>query len=417
MDLKKMVCGFYRSLRSLQNDSNKKMSPWILSALRASRMTITVGAIALLAACGDDSSSGPEGDTPAESASTLDISKMSIREKVGQMFFVRPEALDTSIHWNEYAELPDFKLQKVNETMLAINKDYPIGGMILYAHNIVDESQLEAFIAEIRKLNGSPLLAIDEEGGRVARIANNENFDVPKYESMAAIAESGDPNEAYKAAFTIGSYIKEYGFDIDYAPVADVNTNPENIVIGPRAFSDDPETAAEFVVSYLNGLDSAGVIGTLKHFPGHGDVKTDTHSGYAATNKTWEEMLECEMIPFKAGIKAGAKMIMTAHIAAPKVTGDDLPATLSPVILQDKLRGELGFKGVIVTDAMDMGAITTQFGNAEAAIKSIQAGVDVVLCSREFTQVFDAVVKAVEDGEIKETRIDESVKRILDLKK
>jgi beta-N-acetylhexosaminidase len=128
-------------------------------------------------------------------------------------------------------------------------------------------------------------------------------------------------------------------------------------------------------------------------------------------------MLECEMVPFKAGIKAGAKMVMTAHIAAPKVTGDDLPATLSPVILQDKLRGELGFKGVIVTDAMDMGAITTQFGNAEAAIKSIQAGVDVVLCSREFTQVFDAVVKAVEDGEIKETRIDESVKRILDLKK
>lgn len=391
-------------------------SPWILSALRASRMTIAVGAIAFLAACGDDSSSGPD-PSASSGTSTLDISKMSVREKVGQMFFVRPEALDTSIHWNEYAELPNYKLQHVNETMLAINKDYPIGGMILYAHNIVDEEQLGEFIAEIRDLNGSPLLAIDEEGGRVARIANNENFDVPKYESMAAIAESGDPNEAYKAAFTIGSYVKEYGFDIDYAPVADVNTNPENIVIGPRAFSDDPETAAKFVVSYLNGLDSAGVIGTLKHFPGHGDVKTDTHSGYAATNKTWEEMLECEMVPFKAGIKAGAKMVMTAHIAAPKVTGDDLPATLSPVILQDKLRGELGFKGVIVTDAMDMGAITTQFGNAEAAIKSIQAGVDVVLCSREFTQVFDAVVKAVEDGEIKETRIDESVKRILDLKK
>lgn len=209
---------------------------------------------------------------------------------------------------------------------------------------------------------------------------------------------------------------KKYGFDIDYAPVADVNTNPENIVIGPRAFSDDPETAADFVVSYLNGLDSAGVIGTLKHFPGHGDVKTDTHLGYAETNKTWEEMLQCEMIPFKAGIKAGAQMIMTAHIAAPKITGNDLPATLSSVILQDKLRSELGFKGIIVTDAMDMGAITKQFGNAEAVIKSIQAGVDVVLCSREFTQVFNAVVKAVEKGEIKENRIDESVKRILALK-
>ena len=362
-----------------------------------------------LTACGDDSSSGPSSEDSA-------IQKMSIREKVGQMFFVRPEALDTTIHWNEYAELPDYKLEQVNKTMLAVNKNYPIGGMILYAHNIVDETQLGNFIAEIRELNGSPLLAIDEEGGRVARIANNENFDVPKYESMAAIAESDDPEEAYKAAFTIGSYVKKYGFDIDYAPVADVNTNPDNIVIGPRAFSDDPETAAKFVVSYLNGLESAGVIGTLKHFPGHGDVSTDTHYGYASTDKTWDEMLKCEMIPFKAGIKAGAQMIMTAHIAAPKVSGDDLPATLSSVILQDKLRGELGFDGVIVTDAMDMGAITKQFSNAEAAIKSIQAGVDVVLCSREFTQVFDAVVKAVEKGEIKESRIDESVKRILKLK-
>ena len=378
-------------------------------------MTFAIGAIALLAACGDDSSSAPDSSASSET-SVLDIKKMSLREKVGQMFFVRPEALDTSIHWNEYSELPDYKLQHVNEIMLAVNKEYPIGGMILYAHNIENEDQLTDFIVDIRKLNGSPLLAIDEEGGRIARIANNENFDVPKYESMAAIAESGDPNEAYKAAFTIGSYVKKYGFDIDYAPVADVNTNPENIVIGARAFSDDPETAAEFVVSYLNGLDSAGVIGTLKHFPGHGDVKTDTHSGYAETNKTWEEMLECEMIPFKAGIEAGAQMIMTAHIAAPKVTGDDLPATLSSVILQDKLRGELGFKGIIVTDAMDMGAITTQFGNAEAAIKSIQAGVDVVLCSKDFTQVFDAVVNAVEKGNIKETRIDESVKRILALK-
>ena len=379
------------------------------------RMTFAIGAIALLAACGDDSSSAPDSSASSET-SVLDIKKMSLREKVGQMFFVRPEALDTSIHWNEYQDLPDYKLQQVNKTMRDVSKDYPIGGMILYAHNIVDEAQLGDFIAEIRKLNGSPLLAIDEEGGRIARIANNENFDVPKYESMAAIAESGDPSEAYKAAFTIGSYVKEYGFDINYAPVADVNTNPENIVIGARAFSDDPETAAEFVVSYLNGLDSAGVIGTLKHFPGHGDVKTDTHSGYAETNKTWEEMLKCEMIPFKAGIEAGAQMIMTAHIAAPKVTGDDLPATLSSVILQDKLRGELGFKGIIVTDAMDMGAITTQFGNAEAAIKSIQAGVDVVLCSKDFTQVFDAVVNAVEKGNIKETRIDESVKRILELK-
>jgi beta-N-acetylhexosaminidase len=376
-------------------------------------LVFSLSSLVLLTACGDDSSSA---SNSGEESSALNIDKMTLREKVGQMFFVRPEALDTSIHWEAYTDLPDFKLQQVNKTMTAVNKDYPIGGMILYAHNIVDETQLAAFIKEIRRLNGSPLLAIDEEGGRVARIANNENFDVPKYESMEAIAKSGDPNEAYKAAFTIGSYVKEYGFDIDFAPVADVNTNPDNVIIGPRAFSDDPETAADFVVSYLNGLDSAKVIGTLKHFPGHGDVKTDTHFGYASTEKTWDEMLKCEMIPFKAGIKAGAQMIMTAHISAPKVSGEDVPATLSSVILQDKLRGELGFDGVIVTDAMDMGAITTQFSNTEAAIKAIQAGVDIVLCSREFVKVFDAVVEAVEKGKIKESRIDESVKRILELK-
>ena len=164
--------------------------------MKKMRMTFAIGAIALLAACGDDSSSAPDSSASSET-SVLDIKKMSLREKVGQMFFVRPEALDTekvgqmffvrpealdtSIHWNEYSELPDYKLQHVNEIMLAVNKEYPIGGMILYAHNIVDETQLGDFIAEIRKLNGSPLLAIDEEGGRIARIANNENFDVPKY--------------------------------------------------------------------------------------------------------------------------------------------------------------------------------------------------------------------------------------------
>ncbi len=366
-----------------------------------------------LAACSNDSLT----IDPDEYASERSVEKMSLREKVGTMFFVRPESMDTTIHWKEYTELTDHKLQKVNKTMLAVNKDYPIGGVILFAHNIDDESQLASFIKDIRELNGAPLLAIDEEGGRVARIANNDNFDVPKYESMAAIAKSGDPNDAYKAAFTIGSYIKDYGFDIDFAPVSDVNTNPDNIIIGPRAFSDDPETAADFVVSYLNGLDSAGIVGTLKHFPGHGDVKADTHFGYAQTNKTWKDLLKCEMIPFKAGIKAGAQMIMTAHIAVPKVTGDDLPSTLSPVILQDKLRGELGFDGVIVTDAMDMGAITKQFSSTEATITAIQAGVDIILCPQDFVDAFDAVVKAVEKGEIKESRIDESVKRILKLKK
>ena len=183
------------------------------------------------------------------------LQKMTLREKVGQLFYVRPECLDTTIHFNLVStidnsadDIKKIKLQAVNATMLGVNEKYPVGGIILYAHNIEDEAQLAAFIPQIRALNGSPLLCIDEEGGRVARIGNNENFQVEKFESMGAIGATGDAQNAYHCGYTIGTYLKKYGFDIDFAPVADVNTNPENIVIGARAFSDDPEVAAPMVV-------------------------------------------------------------------------------------------------------------------------------------------------------------------------
>ncbi|MBP3251046.1 MAG: glycoside hydrolase, partial [Prevotella sp.] len=199
--------------------------------------------------------------------------------------------------------------------------------------------------------------------------------------------------------------------------VADVNTNPENIVIGARAFSDNPEVAAPMVVSYLQGLKDAGVTGCIKHFPGHGDTQADTHYGYAQSLKTWDEMLSCELGTFKAGIQWGTQLIMTAHIAAPNVTGSDIPATMSPLILQDKLRGELGYQNLIITDAMEMGAITLQYTNAEAAVGTLQAGADIVLGPQNFVEAFDAVVQAVQDGLLTEQRIDQSVRRILRLKR
>lgn len=165
---------------------------------------------------------------------------------------------------------------------------------------------------QLKALNGKLLLCIDEEGGRVARIANNPNFHVKKYESMAAIGDTGDPANAYECGNTIGTYLKHYGFDIDFAPVADVNTNPDNPVIGTRAFSSDPNVAAPMVTSYLQGLKDAGIIGCIKHFPGHGDTSTDTHYGYAQTLKTWPEMLNCEIITFRSGIAWGCQMVMTA---------------------------------------------------------------------------------------------------------
>ena len=390
----------------------KQIKIWMISVI------LTSG-FGLVSCTNDDD---PVAPTPVDEVEAQ-LQKMTLREKVGQMFYVRPECLDTTIHFNlpsgidESADdIREIKLQAVNATMKGVNEKYPVGGIILYAHNIKDEAQLARFIPEIRALKGSPLLCIDEEGGRVARIANNDNFNEKKYESMGAIGATGDPQNAYECGNTIGTYLRRYGFDIDFAPVADVNTNPENIVIGQRAFSDDPAVAAPMVTNYLQGLKDAGVTGCIKHFPGHGDTKSDTHYGYAQSMKTWDEMLGCEMTTFKAGIAWGCQLIMTAHIAAPNVTGSDVPSTMSPVILQDKLRGELGYQNIIITDAMEMGAITQQYNCAEATVGCIQAGVDIVLGPQNFVQAFDAVIAAVNNGTITEERINQSVRRILKLK-
>ena len=344
------------------------------------------------------------------------LQEMTLREKVGQLFCVRPEAFDVALEWDTYTKIATYQLQSVNEQMVKVNAEYPAGGIILFAHNIKDEPQLAAFMKDLRAFNGDPLFYIDEEGGRVARIGNNENFAVEKFPAMGEIGRSGDTKNALRAGKVIGGYLRHYGFDVDLAPVADVNTNPKNPVIGSRAFSDDPKVAADMVTAFLKGLDEAGVAGCVKHFPGHGDTQTDSHYGYAQTTKTWEEMLSCEMVTFKAAIKAGVPMIMTAHIGTPGVSGDELPATVNPVILTDKLRNELGYKGVIITDGMAMGAITRQYNSVEAAILSLQAGADIILGPKDFIEAFDAVLGAVENGTLSEERIDESVRRVLTLK-
>ena len=360
---------------------------------------------ALLWGCGSDAAQIEE-----------ELAAMTLRDKVGMMFFVRPEALDTDVFYDSPQDLTDISLQEGNDRMRETARNYPMGGVILFGHNIKDEAQLQRFITDLQQLSGRPLLGIDEEGGRVARIGRNPNFDVPKIPSAASLAAAGRTADVESAANTIGKYLKGYGFDVDFAPVADVNTNPQNIVIGDRAFADNPREAAPMVKAYLRGLQKAGVVGCLKHFPGHGDTQADTHFGYAMSRKKWNEIRECEMVPFKAGIQAGAQMIMTAHISLPNVTGSNIPSTLSPLILQEKLRGEMNFNGVIITDAMEMGAIIRQYSVEDASIMAIKAGVDMLLCVREYPLVFNAVLSAVQRGEISETRIDESVRRILHLR-
>ena len=353
-----------------------------------------------------------------EDAVMKTIESMSLREKVGQLFMIRPDALEGRFGPAELEDNSIIGTTRVSDEMKEKYAQYPCGGFALFRKNILSPSQLHMFTEKLHGLNAlSPMLGIDEEGGRIARIANHSaHFGVKKFPPMGQIAASGDEAAAYDAGRTIGEYLRAYGLDIDFAPVADVNTNPRNPVIGDRAFGSDPETAGRMVQRVIQGLHDSGVASCIKHFPGHGDTSTDTHTGYSETKKTWEEISACEMIPFRAGIAAGTDFVMTAHIAAPNVTGTDEPSTMSYTILTEKLRGELGFEGLIIADALSMGAILEKYSSSEACIRCIQAGVDVLLLPYDYFEVFDGVVQAVERGVIPESRIDESVYRILKFK-
>lgn len=348
------------------------------------------------------------------------IEEMDLREKVAQMFVVRLESLDPAFNTDDVHKLSAKGLTEMNGRIEDTFRDYPAGGVILFGRNIESPRQTKKLTKKIHNLESKsdlrPLIFIDEEGGIVSRLANNKAFDLPKFESMKKIGESGDEESAWKAGKTIGKYLREFGFDVDFAPVADVDTNPENPIIGDRAFSTNPEQAAKMSAAFEDGLESEGARGCMKHFPGHGDTQTDTHQGYAETEKTWEELLECEMLPFKEGIRRKVPFIMTAHISAPKIDESGSPSTLSKTITTEKLRKELGYDGIIITDAMEMSAITKNYKSDEAVIKSILAGSDMILIPYDYRATFESVLEAVKTGVIPEERINESVRRILKVK-
>ena len=345
------------------------------------------------------------------------LQSMTLREKVGQLFFVRPDALDESM---ELALVNDSAAEGVTSVTPSVEqglRDYPVGGVALFGKNLEGEEQMTKLLAGLQGASKVPLLfCIDEEGGIVARIANKGVFDVPKTDPMESIAQTGDPENARTACRNIGTYLHKFGYHLDFAPVADVNTNPLNTVIGSRAFGDDPTLAAEMVRAAVEGFHEAGVACTLKHFPGHGDTAEDTHEGYAATQKTWDEIKGCEMLPFIAGIEAGADAVMVAHISAPQVTGDHVPATLSHTLITEKLREEMGYQGVVITDALNMGAILFEYSAAECCVRALLAGCDVLLMPADLPAAFAGVIEAVESGVVPPERIDESVTRILTLK-
>ena len=288
---------------------------------------------------------------------------------------------------------------------------------MLFSKNITDPEQLTALLGSLQRASKVPLFtAVDEEGGIVTRLSGNPAFDLPQYPSMASIGETGDPANARAVGSTIGGYLGKFGFNLDFAPVADVNTNPNNPVIGRRAFSSDPAVAADMVSAAVEGFHDAGILCCLKHFPGHGDTDTDSHYGCAVTEKAWEELQECELLPFLRGMEAGADMVMVGSITTPNITEDGLPASLSYEMITGYLREELGYDGVVITDSLSMGAVADYYSAGEAACKAIEAGADIVLMPTDLREAYEAVEQAVQDGDISEGRLDESVLRILRLK-
>ncbi len=345
------------------------------------------------------------------------LNQMSLREKIGQLFIVRPDALEDSLTLEQINDYHKYGVTACSDAMRDMLREYPVGGVAVFGKNLSGPEQLAALLNDLQAGSGVPLFtAVDEEGGRIARIANSEYFETVKYDSMEAVGGTGDPQNAYAAGEAIATYLLEYGFNLDFAPVADVNSNPDNIVIGDRSFGSDPALVAQMVSAAVDGFQNEGIIACIKHFPGHGDTAADTHAGFVAVTKTWEQLEETEMIPFIAGIEAGVGMVMVAHITMENVSSDGLPASLSAEMIDGRLRGTLGYDGVVIVDAMSMGAIANTYTSAQATVLLIQAGADIALMPYSLPEAFDALVDAVNSGEISEERIDESVLRILTLK-
>ena len=328
------------------------------------------------------------------------MSRMDLRQLVGQLFIV--EADDLTGQYGTTSAGADV-IHYLNE--------YPVGGVILMDQNLSDPGQAAALISNLQAFSVPDLfISVDEEGGLVSRAA--DNLGTRAFAPMFEYREEG-PETAYENARAIGEDLSALGFNLDFAPVADVWTNPENTVIGRRAYSDDFDEAGVLVAAAVRGFHDGGVLCTLKHFPGHGDTTADTHTGTAVTERSLEEMRAGEFLPFAAGIEAGADLVMLAHVTAPALDGEI--ASLSPEVVRI-LRGELGFTGVIVTDALRMGAVTEAYASDEAAVRALEAGVDLLLLPEDPELAVRGVEAAVEEGRLSRERIEESVLRILTLK-
>lgn len=341
--------------------------------------------------------------TEEEKPSLVDetLAGMTLHEKVCQMMFVTPEELTGE----------DGVTVAGDATRQAL-ENYPVGGIVYFAKNLESQDQVKEMIDNSQKYSSIGLfVATDEEGGVVNRLM--DTVGTTYIGSMYYYKDDGDET-AYENAYTIANDMSALGFNLDFAPVADVWSNPDNTVIGERAYSDDYAQAAELVGNAVKGFNDGGVMCTLKHFPGHGDTAEDSHYSSAYVHRTKEEIMADEMQPFRSGIEAGAEFVMVGHLIVPDI--DEVPATLSYKIATGILREELKFEGVAITDSFEMESIADNYSVDDAVVMSVKAGMDMILQPKNMASAVNSIEQAVADGELSEDRIDESVRRILTLK-
>lgn len=330
---------------------------------------------------------------------------MTLREKIGQLFIVGFEGSEPS------------------ETLKDLIQTHRVGGVILLGRNILDPLQLLRLTTAIQESSGGlkpaptnlPLfIAVDQEGGRVSRL----KAPFTQFPSPATLGETGLPKLVYAVGAAIGRELQAVGINVNFAPVLDVNINPQNPVIGDRAFGSNPDIVGKLGVASFQGLKDQRIISGGKHFPGHGDTALDSHKALPVVDQSRERLEGVELRPFAEAIKAGIPALMTAHVLYPAL--DPLyPATLSKAILTDLLRGELAFQGLIISDDLEMEAIASYYGIGEAAVRFLQAGGDLLLICHRFhrqLEAMDAVKRAVEEGRLSEERIDTSLARIAKVK-
>jgi beta-N-acetylhexosaminidase len=339
------------------------------------------------------------------------LKDMTLEEKIGQMLM--PEI---KMHNGK-------KTTSMNTELAHMIENFKIGGVILFEKNIESIEQLATLNHDIQKLTDIPMfISIDQEGGKVSRIPGGTNM--PGNMALGAVASRDD---TYKTAQIMARELKALRFNLNFAPVLDVNINPQNPVINVRSFGADPKLVSSLGIEYMKGLQSENIIATAKHFPGHGDTNKDSHYDLPLLNHNRKRLDEVELKPFKEAIENGLDMIMTAHVTFPEIDNTTaisqkdgqeitIPATLSKKVLTDLLRNEMNFQGVIITDAFSMEAISEHFGEEEAVIMAINAGADIILMPIDLEKTFNSILNAVKNGEISMKQINDSVERILVLK-